>query len=391
MIHPRHDRAAGIYLHVPFRSSPSSVSLERSPPGDDSESLHRRYADALIDEYEARRDRLADRDVQSLYIGGPEPSCWHRDALNEVLQHLRGDVALDAIEVTLEVAPADVDAERLEAWNSLGIERLNLDVGSLQPDVRHHLEHRFGASYVFEILEKTLARESLNVGVDLVFGAPGQSLETWQSDVERTTAFDALSHATWREWEETSGGRGKDSSDAPSEATRLDMLHEAVETSRRRGFERYELGSVARPGGACRHNTLYWIGGEYLGLGLGAHSFDLREGTPTRRSNPGDLESYLAAPTRPGRLRTIAPEDYFVQRIALAMRTRQGLAFQEVRSQFEDALSETTLDRTLDVLEPLVDRGLLTRDALRYRPTDRALEVEDTLSTWLARRLPPAS
>ncbi len=394
---PRPDRPVGLYLHVPFCGAKCpycNYPVDVDP--DHTTSRHFAYADALIDEYEARRHVLKGRDVRSLYIGGGTPSHWQTDALEHVLQRVSRDIELASLDVTLEANPCDIDGGTLDAWQAFGIDRLNIGVQSFQTDILERIGRRHDPSRAEETLAISLDRDALRVGCDLLFGVPGQSLSTWRRDVDAIAALDPLTHVTAYEFElddsTPMGERDADDLARPSSDERLEMLEMAADTWRKQGFERHEIGSFARREGASRHTTLYWTGGEYLGLGMGAHSLTIAPSSGVvRRVNPADLETYLASPADSGCDESIEPSEYLLQRLSLAMRTTRGLEMDVLRHQFEGAVSSRQLEWAREALDQLVDRGVLCEERSHYRPTDRGLHREDGVARWLARRFPTDS
>ena len=144
------------------------------------------------------------------------------------------------------------------------------------------------------------------------------------------------------------------------------------------GYERYEVSNFARLGKQSLHNTGYWTGSEYLGLGMGAHSLQI-DRVAIRRSNPRALKTYLEAPTLADAVERLEPEAHLRERLFLALRTRLGVEIAELRWQFLGLDIAAELSR----LQSLVADGLLEPDPEMIIPTSRGLDLADLAASRL--------
>ncbi len=391
----RDDAACGIYVHVPFcaRQCPYcdfAVDVRASIP-------HEPYADALLEEFSRRRASLDGRSVRTIYFGGGTPSLWRSDQFARVLAELRAAVDPDElVEVCLEANPNDITRANLDAWCEAGVTRISIGCQSFQPRVLKALNRNHTPERAIEAVELALAHGPDIVSLDLIFGNPGQTFEEWEADLDqverfvvhgdgtdRTERLDHLSayHLTIEPGTAFARRKAKGRLSVPDDERSFEMLERLVDRCEKLGLMRYEVSNFARAGCRSRHNTLYWTGAEYLGLGVGAHSLhiDADQGV-MRRSNPRQTADYLASPGEPAQVERLSAKEHLVERLFLGIRTREGLDLAQLRRQFDRAVPTEWLDRAEGLLEEMVDAGFLERSAHIFYPTHAGLNVADALA-----------
>lgn len=408
LVRRRRDRAVGIYIHVPFcaRRCPYcdfAVDVRQKIP-------HRAYAEALIAEFEARKSALLGRRVQTIYLGGGTPSLWEPGELARVLGHIRGflsperapGVAQDAVaEICMEANPNNITTENLGAWAAAGVGRLSIGCQSFQPRVLKVLNRNHTAAQARQAVERAIDFGAFAVSLDLIFGNPEQTMAEWRQDLDEAEEIEGLAHLSAYNLTVEAGTafyrrRARGRLALPTEERSAEMLDYLIERAEGMGFERYEVSNFSRPGHRSRHNTLYWTGAEYLGLGVGAHSLRIEDEPGAenpgvyRPSNPRLVADYMAAPGAPADAESGAPlsaQEHLIERLFLGVRTRAGLCFGEVSYQFSRALPAEVLRQAEALLEEMSRGGFLERDGERFIPTHRGLNVADALAEQFARRL----
>jgi len=271
----------------------------------------------------------------------------------------------------------------MAAWREAGVTRLILGVQSFEADTLATLERSYGPRRAAMALKRCLAFGECNLGIELTFTVPGQTPEVFRSDLVRLAELGVPHSVFGNEYV-----AADDESVDPAPAA--EMLDQLVVWAARHQLGRYEIASFCRPGRESRHNRLYWDGGEFLGLGLGAASFTLRNGEPQRRRNVADPEAYVSG-ADPEFERAIEVDEYLRQRLGLALRHRAGLDWQTVREQFREAVPEQWLEAAAAALEWAVDREFGTWDGTRCRPTDRGLDGADGLEARLRSKIDGSS
>ncbi len=303
-------RPFGIYVHFPFCSvhcpyCDFAVDARAAIP-------HDAYARAVQAELAARRAWFrpaAAREGEgmgplvSLYFGGGTPGLWRADALGDVIDAVRTvfDVgAWQGQEITVEANPGEVTREHFEALRRRGVNRVSVGVQSLDDDLLSRIGRNHDAASVAPAFKALRQAGIERLSADLMYGLPGQSLQSWQRSVEavcdlrpdhisayaltveRGTKFGAL---------ERSGRLQRPDDDAVAA-----MFEWGRDALRGAGYEQYEVSSYALAGRRAVHNALYWSGGAYLGVGASAASFrPLADGGGWRFTNPRSTDTYLRA------------------------------------------------------------------------------------------------
>lgn len=268
----------GLYIHIPFcytRCDFCAFYLEiyRRPPAE-------AFVTALSREcsLHASRETLAGRKIGSIYIGGGTPTTLSVAQLDGILSKIWQTFDVDpSAEITIEAHPDTVEKDFLVRLRELGFTRLSLGIQSL-----HHKElaesgrpaSPHSARHVIE-----LAREGgfPDINVDLMYGLPGQTLATWEVSLHKVIELFPTHLSTYALTVEEETALAQDIrkgvAHPPDEHLQAEMEALADETLRAAGYHHYEISNYARSGHQCRHNLLYWTGGQYLGLGPSAQSY----------------------------------------------------------------------------------------------------------------------
>ncbi|MDR1273375.1 MAG: radical SAM family heme chaperone HemW [Odoribacteraceae bacterium] len=369
------DRSMGIYVHVPFCRGKCFYCGFYSVA---SLAGKEEYLDAVGREIRARAGYLPGREVETLYFGGGTPSVLTPGELEGIVNLLEREYAFrPSAERTIEVNPEDINRESVAAWRSLGFNRLSVGVQSFSDDRLCAIHRRHSAREAIDGIRLAAAGGFDNIGIDLIVGLPGQSGEEVRRDIETLIGLPAchvslylLSIEPGTVFEARTR-RGELL--LPGDEEQADRFTEASETLKRAGFEHYEISNFARPGYHSRHNTAYWQGQPYIGLGPGAHSHD----GLSRQWNLAHLKRYAAAVREGGAYferEVLSPVDRYNEYVMTSLRTMQGA---EIRSlQGEHA---PYFEQTRAVWERFLAAGLLVRVGDRVRATEAAWLVSDAI------------
>jgi oxygen-independent coproporphyrinogen-3 oxidase len=347
-----------LYIHIPFctRRCPY-CSFFRVRAGRKREAA---FVPALVSEIETGlRRRPAGTRLETVYFGGGTPSVLSASGWQRVFGALapyRDETA--GAEITCELNPEDVTERLVTFLRDLGINRISLGVQSMEAGSQRRLG-RCDPDVNRAAIE-TVRRRFANVSFDLLLGVPGRPRGRIRSTIAELAAAEP---AHWSVYCLEPGGDAGDGSVDFWE--RVDPERSAGEyllvcdELRSRGYHHYEVSSWARPGRECRHNRVYWSGGDYLGVGPAAHSCIGGE----RYSNPASLQSYLefsgsGDPLRDRR----TPADVETERVMLGLRTAEGLAAESLRCPD-------------GVLDAILAEGLAVVAGGRFRLTDRGFLV----------------
>lgn len=329
---------AGVYVHIPFCASRCSYcdffsTLRLDEVGHD-------YVEALIAEARLRKAELNGKPVKTLYMGGGTPSQLPLPLLARLIDGLKATLDLNAVEeFTLEANPDDVTPEWCAAARALGVNRVSMGVQSFQDAVLRLVGRRHTARQAIDAVASLRHAGIDNISIDLIYGLPGQTLETWAESVRQAvdlrpqhiSAYGLTYEPGTRLWQQRECGEVVEA----SEDQYLDMYRILVGLLQVAGYEHYEISNFALPGYRSRHNSSYWNETPYLGLGAAAHSYD---GT-MRRSNPADLCGYIRRITsgQPAcQVEDLAWWERYDERVMLGLRTADGVDAHRLRSDFGD-------------------------------------------------------
>jgi oxygen-independent coproporphyrinogen-3 oxidase len=321
---------AGIYLHIPFCKRACHYCNFHF-----STSLHltNDFLAALLKEAALRKDYLEREAVNTIYFGGGTPSLLAIDKLQDILTTLKANFSVSpAAEITLEANPDDITEDALVNWKQAGINRLSIGVQSFFEEDLQWMNRAHTANQALHNLE--LARKHFdNITIDLIYGTPGLSDERWQENVKRAitlgiphlscyaltvepkTALDSMIRK-----HQVSNVQPED------QARQFLLLMDWLEAA---GYEHYEISNFAQPGHRSRHNSSYWQGYPYLGLGPSAHSFNGHSRQWNVANNALYIQS-LKQDTIPFEVEELTPEQKVNEYIMTSLRTMEGLNLQRV-------------------------------------------------------------
>lgn len=319
----------GLYLHLPFcrvrcTYCPFAVSTDHA--------LEDRYVDALL--REIGQQASGERPIDTLYFGGGTPSRMKGVNLARTFATLREHFAIaDGCEITLEANPEDIDREALAGWSELGINRLSIGIQSFHDNELLPLGRVHGREGALRAIE--LVRSSpFRVSLDLIAGLPGQSFESFGSSLESALGSGAghLSVYLLDLEEGTMLARqvSKGSARLPDENLVRDLYLQAVPAAAARGIAQYEISNFARPGEESRHNRRYWSRSEYLGFGVGAHSFTRDRRRGNARDVPRYIELVLAGKSPVEFEEELGPGEIRREKIFLGLRQVSGLLYDDL-------------------------------------------------------------
>jgi oxygen-independent coproporphyrinogen-3 oxidase len=342
--------------------------------------LEARYVDALCLELETRRRSYRGRHLASLYLGGGTPSLLGPDALARVVDAVRAAFPADGEpEITLEVNPSSLECARLPAFRAAGVNRISLGAQSFDDVTLKRLGRAHRATAVRASLEAIRASGFRSLSLDLIFGAPGQTLPRLDADLDALIEV-APEHVSAYELTLEPGtpfgaaaARGR--LELPVEEQVTAMLLRVEERLCAAGYRRYEISSYARPGCESRHNLRYWERRPVLGLGMGAVSTDPPDPANAhgvRRANPRELSRYLADPAGAGEIEALGAEVARGEAIFLGLRTARGVD----AARFAEEFGAPPRAFFAPAIERLREQGLLGEGAngdLALTPRGRLL------------------
>lgn len=316
--------------------------------------------------------------VHTIYFGGGTPSLLTLAELTQLLTAVRGHFNVDPdAEITLEVNPDDISEERLKEWRDAGINRLSIGVQSFFEEELRWMNRAHTAKQALEQVKK--AREYFNnITIDLIYGGPGLSDEQWHQDLEQAKALNIphLSCYALTVEPQTPLNKmiraGKVPDVDPDKQSRHFLY--LMQWAKENGYEHYEISNFARPGYRSRHNSAYWQGKSYIGLGPSAHSFDGK----SRWWNIANNQAYIRSLQEgliPFEKEELTGVQQLNERIMIALRTADGLDLSHIPS-----LEKTQL---LKAAQRHIDAGHLVAQENKLRLTDEGRLLADGIAADL--------
>lgn len=365
------------YVHVPFCVRKCAYCGFFSGIGD--EKAQRDYLGGIEDEIECHRraGRLEGRVFDTLHVGGGTPTVLEPALLEKLFAALRARLPFDPeAEVACEANPESLTPEVAALLANAGVNRLSIGAQSFHDDELATLGRPHDAAAVGQAVAAARSAGFVNIGLDLIYGLPGQTLERWQATVEKALALEpehlSCYCLTLEPGTPLEAAVRQGSVPRPDEDRQREMFDWLVERLPRAGFEMYEISNFARPGRRSRHNLRYWTGQPWLGLGPAAHSsLDGR-----RAENPADLGAWRDLYRPPGLrdpFQPVARRDRIFERVFMALRLVEGLDLAAFEAEFGAPLESFYPG----LVERLTAEGLLRTENGFLKVTSHARFLSD--------------
>lgn len=356
----------GLYIHVPFCHAKCFYCDFYSLSA--TEDFKEKYVATLLKEYELRRNELP-ASPSTIYFGGGTPSSLSISQFSRIMKALPKD---KAVEVTVEVNPEDVVEEKIKGFVDMGVNRVSMGVQSLIDTELKAIGRRHTADEALQAVDNLRRWGIDNISLDLIYGLPGQTLATWQQSLNRLidtkpehlSAYILSYEDGTRMTKMLQRGEIEEAKDEDIER----MYQMLCSTAAAAGYEHYEISNFAQPGKRAQHNSSYWTGRPYLGLGPGAHSFD---GVNIRRANPHSLRQWtqsLAEGSVAFEEEEESEDTAFNSRLMVALRTAAGISIDEVADR-----------QLLQSAKPYIEREQLVKEGSRLYIPEQAWLLSDAI------------
>jgi oxygen-independent coproporphyrinogen-3 oxidase len=369
----------GLYIHVPFCETKcgycdfySVTSLSDIPE----------YIKAVLEEISLYSHDF--KCFDTIYIGGGTPSLLSCSALSEILAQARDtfSIAADA-EITVEVNPADAHPHFLTSLRRTGVNRLNLGIQSFDESILRFLDRRHTPRQALESIAQTRSAGFNNIGLDLIYGIPDQSLLSWKDTLSLALSFEPEHLSCYQlslEGDTPLGRRHQNGEFAlPDEDGQVDFFMTTADILEDAGYLHYEVSNFARDESCkSRHNQKYWRHIPYLGIGPAAHSFF----SERRWWNHRSIKQYLLElqkgkrPVEGSEQLTLSQKR--LETCFLGLRTGDGIPMRHFSEQ-----QNTPHPEKSKILDELVRQGLIVIRNGFLKPTRRGLAVADRLALIL--------
>jgi oxygen-independent coproporphyrinogen-3 oxidase len=382
----------GIYLHIPFCRRKCSYCDFYSVTA--SSDVTAGFLDLLVREMDLFLRRFpedAQEPADTVYFGGGTPTVLPPEALCGLLAATRNRFPVEpGAEVTVEVNPGTVTAESLRELARGGVTRISIGVQSFHPPTLRTLGRIHGVEEVGRTYREARSAGFSSLGIDLIFGIPGQTAKDWEADLDRTIAFLPAHVSAYALAPEPGtplhAAIGRREAAIPSDEVVAQMYEAARKALSGAGYRQYEISNFARPGSESRHNRKYWHREGYLGLGPSAHGLIFPPGTipyGLRTENPPSLAQY-GSRIREGHLpwtseRACLMEDAWKESLIFGLRMTEGVDLTEIEARI-GAPPEPLRDAVTDMIRT----GKLLREGTRLRLPGNLLFVSNEVLALLA-------
>lgn len=356
---------SSIYLHIPFCKKRctycnffSTTLLEKQE----------QYVGALLKEIELRKNYITN--PTTIYLGGGTPSTLPIAFLERIFTSLDKNFNLSKLEeVTIECNPDDLNIDYVKGLKSLPINRLSMGIQTFNEEELKVLGRRHNAKNAIKAVENVYNGGIENISIDLMYALPGQSLSTWEENLNTALSLPISHISAYHLSYEEDTPLYKLRNLAFDEEKSLEFFELLSEKTAEKGFEHYEISNWAKDGKYSKHNSAYWQNKPYLGIGAGAHSYNLNE----RRWNFSSLNDYIngvLSESEYSENEILTSEDKYNDLIITQLRTKWGLDINLIegkylkhfRTQAEKFVKENHLKITNENRAVLTHSGIFISD-----------------------------
>ncbi|HOZ85973.1 MAG TPA: radical SAM family heme chaperone HemW [Niabella sp.] len=348
---------AGIYIHIPFcKSACNYCNFHFATSLNKKDQLMAAINQELMIRFTEERMNL-----DTIYFGGGTPSILPVEDVATVLNTIAKHYTINAgAEITLEANPDDINVEKLQQWKFIGVNRLSIGIQSFFEEDLKWMSRAHNSAQAQEALQLALTYFD-NITIDLIYGTPGLSHFRWQQNVEKAISFKVPHLSCYALTVEPKTPLNKlirmhQKSDVDPEIQSEQFLM-LMQWAREAGYEHYEISNFALPGFRSRHNSSYWKGKSYIGIGPSAHSYDGQ----SRQWNIANNQHYIDAIQKgqlPCESETLTEVQRLNESIMISLRTMEGIDL----SQFSKQKVQTVLngaEKYINQQKLLVSDGFL--------------------------------
>jgi oxygen-independent coproporphyrinogen-3 oxidase len=371
---------AGIYFHIPFCKQACHYC-------DFHFSTNFRNVDELIDAMKAeirlQRNYLDNEEVKTIYFGGGTPSAVPPHYISDLIEEIRKYHLVNASsEITLEANPDDLTQDNIAVWKAAGINRLSVGVQSFENEHLIWMNRAHNRDQAISGL--TWAKEAgiTNITMDLIYGVPGMTMDQWQDNLNTFFELDLphlSAYGLTVEPKTHLGNLVKSNTVKAVEDERYnEQLERLISETTKRGFEHYEISNFGMPGRYSKHNTAYWLGEKYLGIGPSAHSFNGTERSWSVSSNMKYVKM-LGQNQLPSEVEVLTKNDRFNEYILTRLRTIWGIDLDQIKEQFGSEFQNNLKNS----LTPFLKSNLIIQSKNSYTLSAQGKYLADKISSDL--------
>ncbi|MEG0918516.1 MAG: radical SAM family heme chaperone HemW [Anaerovoracaceae bacterium] len=375
----------GLYIHIPFCQSKCKYCGFLSKANESEEQIDK-YVKYLISEIEINSESVGlDYYVDSIFIGGGTPSILKPGQIKGIMEAIKSNFYVSKnAEITIESNPNSLDEIKLKTYLKSGINRISIGVQSLDNLVLKTIGRVHNRDEAIKAIKLVKNSGFENINVDLMFGLPNQSIETWLATLNEIIKLEPkhISFYTLQLEENTPFYKDykEGAIDLPPNSLNNEMYHSAIKILKDKGFDHYEISNSAKDGYSCMHNLKYWYMAEYMGIGLGASSF--MKGY--RAKNVTDIEEYYASIEEeyssldPCEFHEETLEEAYGIYVFTGLRTRAGINLELFKENFGKSF-EDVFSEKLDYIKKLVGEGYVIYNSQVLALTEKGIDISNDI------------
>lgn len=367
---------AGIYLHIPFCKRRCIYCDFYSTTQNEKKAA---YINALCRELDQRKSYLEGEKIETIYLGGGTPSQLEAKDFEQIFQalHRLYEISPEA-EITIEANPDDLTDEYVGMLRTFPFNRLSMGIQTFQEDILRLLHRRHTAQQAVEAFNRCRKAGFTNISIDLMYGLPGETLQTWETDLRQAVSMKpehiSAYHLIYEEgtvlWKLREQHRVEEADEDLSVSLFTQLIHKLKDN----GYQHYEISNFCLPGMHSRHNSSYWTGKKYLGCGPSAHSYN----GISRQWNVASLDRYIEQVNNGQTYFEVEDLDLYTRYndfVITTIRTMWGMQLDALKEQFGEKLynyclrmaqphlSQGTLELSNNVLK-LTEKGVFISDGI---------------------------
>lgn len=326
---------SGIYIHIPFCRTKCDYCNFFSLA---SQRHREAFADAICLEIGQRKDYLDDFQISTIYFGGGTPSLLPVTDIDRILNQIQTAFSISSDpEITLEANPDDLTKEKLVHYQKSGINRLSIGIQSFFPDDLHYLNRQHDSVQAHKAIEGSIQAGFSNLSIDLIFGIPIQNIKRLDANLKFINDYGIPHLSAYALTVEPNTALAwktdKMKTEPVNDEVQADQFLFMMDWAETSGFLQYELSNYCKAGFESRHNSAYWKGEKYLGLGPSAHSFD----GVSRQWNVSNLTKYLDGIRNENpafEKEILSPTQFREEYVMTAIRTNRGIDIPAFEKRF---------------------------------------------------------
>jgi oxygen-independent coproporphyrinogen-3 oxidase len=371
---------AGIYIHIPFcKQACHYCNFHFST----SLKLQNDFLDALLKEITLRKDYTDGEHIETIYFGGGTPSLLSEAAVARIMKaiHTHFTISSDP-EITLEANPDDVQPTSLIAWKNNGINRLSIGIQSFFEEDLQWMNRAHSAVQALESINLSQEAGFSNISIDLIYGTPSLSDEKWKYNMQKAADLKvphisayALTVEPGTALDVMTKKKKAPSVNNEDQARQFLMMTAYFQS---RGYEHYEISNLSLPGKRSRHNSSYWTGAKYLGLGPSAHSYN-GVGRQWNIANNGLYIQSINKNQVPSEMEELMPVQRFNEYVMTSLRTIEGLDLTFVKRIF----GEGYVERLMSDSRRFIQNGWMTNGSEKLVLTGTGRLFADGIASQL--------